>query len=828
MRIESLSSVGDKLNSDDYTCNDVARDCPFFICNTCPLCICGLLPILVVCASAILHNDYVTHVTEFGAKLVSEMGLSYTVHYTSTCHPMVPPKDPRGDRPLQPTSLLEKRIKRPEPCNPLHGFEVSASEYDAVSGSLMRVRNITDVRARTLSAVKVTPDWRFVIFVGSVARDPHVETADLNLWVVGATQTKSKQVVPILAPNQISVLEAQCRNRAAEIFSEAVARKKQVVEEQAQEVQQEASEKTNSEELARLTAEAEEDKKIAERAAELASNAQAAAKSAEAKAAERSAEAEKEKKALAEAEAEDGVLKEKVQEEAAKEVETAAQAADLAEHSSNEKKAARQGDEQQGPSTSSDRERRHRQLLSKPVAHLVGFKNLQVILQPFVTVEHDGDIIEAPTFTKGAGEGPVYRMAMSVQCEAEMPSLEDSESSQGDDLAEPLKFSQLAVVDFELLDFNQTDAGSVRSALLPLNLTLKLPEDEVEAAEAKALSHSVKAPRSFTSQCCPRFIPSSRGSRLLFVVEHDDRASALRPSRPASPTTLQRRLAAVDVPTGEVIKSDPGLQAFWLTALTGKRAQAAPRRLQAHDAILVDVGEHSLPSAPVHGCPEFVPSLYVTPTSITDTMMAHLQRIREHLLHGKELKEKPQLEAHKLTDTFVFTSNTIGSASVLGVDAQIVAASLDGAGAKGEVSTVHPLFNVDAMPDSITSGLNMQVAPHAKLSEEQQLLRLEGCKPIRAAGRKGHMRLEWAFETLLTTFHVRSDRGGYTAWLACTTADQKVAIVQSPKRSHWVNLTMPFPVFTEDAISQTVWCARDHEDECFEVWSSPNPNEMST
>lgn len=104
------------------------------------------------------------------------------------------------------------------------------------------------------------------------------------------------------------------------------------------------------------------------------------------------------KKALAEAEAEDGVLKEKVQEEAAKEVETAAQAADLAEHSSNEKKAARQGDEQQGPSTSSDRERRHRQLLSKPVAHLVGFKNLQVILQPFVTVEHDGDIIEAPTF----------------------------------------------------------------------------------------------------------------------------------------------------------------------------------------------------------------------------------------------------------------------------------------------------------------------------------------------------------------------------------------------------------------------------------------------
>merc|ERR1719262_367799 len=122
------------------------------------------------------------------------------------------------------------------------------------------------------------------------------------------------------------------------------------------------------------------------------------------------------------------------------------------------------------------------------------------------------------------------------------------------------------------------------------------------------------------------------------------------------------------------------------------------------------------------------------------------------------------------------------------------------------------------MPDSLTSGLNQRIPATPVIDEEMQLLRLEGCKPIRAAGRKGHMRLEWAFETLLTTLRVRTDRAGYTTWLACITADQKVAIVQSPKRSHWVNFSMPFPVYRENAISQNVWCPRDSEDECFEAW----------
>lgn len=816
MRIESLRSVGDRLNSDDYSCNDVARDCPFFVCNTCPLCICGLMPVLVVCASAILHKDYVTHVTDFGAKLVSEMGLSYTVHYTSACHPVVPPQ---VDRP-QHSSLLEKRILLPEPCNPKEGFELAAAEYDAITGSILRAYNITNVKARTLSAVKVTPDWRFVIFVGSVARTPEAP-ADLNLWVVGATQQKTDQVVPILAPSQISVLEAQCRNRAVDIYAEAVARKHQVLEEEEQKARLIASAKAKSEELARLTKEAQKDAEKAQRAAHSASAAKAAAKSAQAKEAEQSAKEDKEKEAYDELYTRAELAKAKAE---AKQV---SERAELQEKGKQEKAA--EGSEQTTETPSSEPKEKKRNLLSQPVAHLVGFKNLQVILQPFVAVHHDGDIVEAPAFTEGEGEGPVYRMAMAVQCEAQMPSLDNS--SEGDNVDAPLKFSQLAVVDFDLLHFNQTHAGTVRSALLPLNFTLKLPEDLAEAAEdlSEAMDPG-KVARSFTSQCCPRFIPSSRGSRLLFVVEHDGRTNASKSSWPPVQPILQRRLAVADLPTGAVIKSDVNLETSWLSGLTGGPDRWAAGH-EVHSALLVDVGAHSLPNAPVHGCPEFVPSLYVTPASLTETMMEHFKRIKSQIMQGetKEEKEKPQLAKYKQRDTFVFTSNTIGSAAVLGVDAQVVAASLDGAGVTGEVSTVHPLFNVGAMPDSLTSGLNLRPADsQGSIREEEQLLRLEGCKPIRAAGRKGHMRLESAFETLLTTFHVNNIHGGYTAWLACTTADQKVAIVQSPKRSHWVNFTMPFPVFTEDAISQTVWCPRESEDECFEVWSSPNPNEMST
>ena len=38
-------------------------------------------------------------------------------------------------------------------CNP-EDFEIAASEFDAVTGSLLRVRNVTRLHAKRLTAVK--------------------------------------------------------------------------------------------------------------------------------------------------------------------------------------------------------------------------------------------------------------------------------------------------------------------------------------------------------------------------------------------------------------------------------------------------------------------------------------------------------------------------------------------------------------------------------------------------------------------------------------------------------------------------------------------------
>jgi len=132
--------------------------------------------------------------------------------------------------------------------------------------------------------VKVTPDWRFIIFSGSVRQDPSAESAELNLWVVGAVQKHAEQVAPIFSANQMMALEAQCGARAADIFAEAKGLKFQLEQEKAQDAQQKQSAKAKEAELQRLTEEARKDKIIAARAAKLAKEAEDAAQRAQDKA----------------------------------------------------------------------------------------------------------------------------------------------------------------------------------------------------------------------------------------------------------------------------------------------------------------------------------------------------------------------------------------------------------------------------------------------------------------------------------------------------------------------------------------------------------------
>lgn len=77
------------------------------------------MPVFVVCFSAICRLDYATKVTNIGAEIINEMGLSYTVYYTAGCWPPA-------------VSYAVGQEPKTE-CN-TEDFEIAAAEYDALTG----------------------------------------------------------------------------------------------------------------------------------------------------------------------------------------------------------------------------------------------------------------------------------------------------------------------------------------------------------------------------------------------------------------------------------------------------------------------------------------------------------------------------------------------------------------------------------------------------------------------------------------------------------------------------------------------------------------------
>jgi len=77
----------------------------------------------------------------------------------------------------------------------------------------------------------------------------------------------------------------------------------------------------------------------------------------------------------------------------------------------------------------------------------------------------------------------------------------------------------------------------------------------------------------------------------------------------------------------------------------------------------------------------------------------------------------------------------------------------------------------------------------------------------------------------MSTLQLGIGKNGFTTWLACLTADQRIAIVESPNTERWINMSMPYPMWT-GLPTQDIWCPDDRQEAwCFEVWSNPNPNE---
>eukprot|EP00438_Fugacium_kawagutii_P018769 Skav219035 [mRNA] locus=scaffold511:172904:187801:+ [translate_table: standard] len=177
------------------------------------------------------------------------------------------------------------------------------------------------------------------------------------------------------------------------------------------------------------------------------------------------------------------------------------------------------------------------------------------------------------------------------------------------------------------------------------------------------------------------------------------------------------------------------------------------------------MGDHEMPFAPVRGCPEFVPSFYSSTKSLQEAQCCESS--------ARAYKMGPRKR----------------SSSVLGIDAQVLAGSLAAGPPMGEVSFRQLLYNVKSSDNGLVLG---------------------GCKPIRAAGREGHMSLESALESVEKTLHISDDRTKYTTWLACLTSDQKVAIVESEDTKNWINMSMPYPFWTDT--NPFVWCAEEHQE----------------
>eukprot|EP00913_Durusdinium_trenchii_P000307 g281.t1 len=429
-------------------------------------------------------------------------------------------------------------------------------------------------------------------------------------------------------------------------------------------------------------------------------------------------------------------------------------------------------------------------------ARLSGFKHLQVIIPGIPALEFGGSLQGLPA--QPWGTSLVYRAAFSFTCRQAMPVVE----------AVPIQFSKLAVVDFQLKNLTGARAGPqafAASQVRVLNTRPVAPPNADEGATSKA--------HRYLSHCCPRFVPSKQGAELLFVAE--DVAPEVQSSDWAPEVSLPQRLLAqmqlldsysvtgrkLTEEAWKDVPQTPGVRG----AISDKEMSQAMERHEAQVLAqgaqewhgysqMLSMGQHEMPFAPVSGCPEFVPSFYSGTQSLQEAFHADLFESEEQRLREQRLRDQTR-------DSFVCLTDP-SSSSVLGIDAQVLAGSLAAGPSMGQVSFRQLLYNVKSLGHGLVLG---------------------GCKPIRAAGRQGHMRMEAALESVKKTLRISDSRGKYTTWLACLTTDQKVAIVESEDTKNWINMSMPYPFWTRN--HPFVWCLHEHQESCFEVWSNPNPNE---
>ncbi|CAK0861358.1 unnamed protein product [Prorocentrum cordatum] len=137
-------------------------------------CLCRLCPVLLLCVCTLHFRDGAAvaggqaSAEEAAAATDDDEALTYTAYYVARRGPE-PGGMPRGGR-----------------------FEVAEGSFEAFSGRLLRTRMMTKLHARKIEAVKVSPDWRYVMFVAALASDLG------NLYAVGTQDAEQDRASAIL------------------------------------------------------------------------------------------------------------------------------------------------------------------------------------------------------------------------------------------------------------------------------------------------------------------------------------------------------------------------------------------------------------------------------------------------------------------------------------------------------------------------------------------------------------------------------------------------------------------------------------------------------
>jgi len=802
------------LLDDGYSCEAFCSDLPYTFWNTCPLCLCGLLPVFIVCVSAVFRLDYATHVTDIGAQIINEIGLSYTVYYTAGCWP---PPGEGGPLSAGLGGRLRPSTQNPR-CNTEH-FEIAAGEFDALSGSLLKVQNVTKLHARTLESVKVTPDWRYIVFIGALANDIG------NLYAVGAEQREATQAIPLLTEKQLDELDDRCQHHSADVLLAAgvdpaeqrvgpgggLARPPlariagfkhlHVIIPGIPPIQ-------NIDDLESATMpQPTPSTSLPYRAAFAFECAEAAAMSSV------GGPASGRPLRFSQLAVLDFQL--------------------MGLNTTNPLNPNRWGAYSEAELHIIDAEPAApvgaTEAVQTAVSHLksqacprfvpskMGHELLFVAEDPMPVHPPPPSVPDAwlpPEETPPSRWMALTSVPRSArEPQTWVPAQSQAQTSGGaGDVSRARRLQE------------HSKGGGDETEDLPMP-PARVPGQRVPAGTPPPLSEAPPTP-------APRPTPAPTTTA----------APTTLPASPPPPTTT--RTTPVTTTTTVATTSTQATTAATLaptTTTTVTRSRGS--------AILLDVGEGALPRAPIRGCPEFVPGVYVT----TEKKEGIFSKGKGKAKGDEKLAKATEESTRKFRDTFVILSDP-ASSSVLGVDGQVLTVSLPEGPSTGRVDRVQLLYNVDTAPPPE----DLVAARHAAREAAREAarvaegagrggqappptvpppplpplpplppprLRLGGCQPIRAAGAQGHMRLAWISQLMMSTFHLSSSgKDRYSTWLACLTADQRIAIVSSGNTDHWINMSVPYPMWTGRSL-QDMWCPPEREEACFEVWSDPNPHE---